>query len=73
MIEPVLLTRKQVMEMLGGVSYATLNKLIAAGTLPPSVLIGSRERWDRGAVIEHLKRRVGDQKIADARERATAA
>ena len=52
MIEPVLLTRKQAMEMqmLGGFSYANLNKLITVGTLPPSVLIGSRERWDQGAL-----------------------
>jgi predicted DNA-binding transcriptional regulator AlpA len=63
---PVFLSRKELMKMLGGISYETLNKYIADGLVPPGVPFGARDRWDRDAVIERLQSRMKKQRAQSA-------
>lgn len=56
-IEPVLLSRKETMAMLGGMSYDTFRRLLAEGTIPQGIPIGGRVRWSKDAIAAHLDRR----------------
>jgi predicted DNA-binding transcriptional regulator AlpA len=55
--EPMLMSRKETMAMLGGMSYDTFRRLLAQGSFPEGIRIGRRVRWNRATVIEHLTTR----------------
>jgi predicted DNA-binding transcriptional regulator AlpA len=59
-MEPVFLSRQQVRQMLGNISYESLNRYVADGVIPRPVRFGSRDKWDRDALIDFLKRRVSE-------------
>lgn len=59
MTEPVLMSRKETMVMLGGVSYDTFRRLLAGGSFPAGIQIGSRLRWNRATVMEHINADAG--------------
>jgi hypothetical protein len=48
--------------------------MLEQGVVPAGIGGGPNTlRWDRGELIAHLQRRVSEQKIDAAKERATAA
>lgn len=59
-IEPVLLSRKETMPMLGGMSYDTFRRLLAEGTIPRGIPIGGWVQWSKAAVAAHLSRTNGN-------------
>jgi hypothetical protein len=42
-MEPVFLSRQQVRQMLGNISYESLNRYVADGVIPRPVRFGSRD------------------------------
>ncbi len=52
--ESILISRKQTMAMLGGMSYDTFRRLLAEGTIPQGIRIGARLRWSKAALVAHL-------------------
>ncbi|HML27629.1 MAG TPA: hypothetical protein PKE16_02090 [Hyphomicrobium sp.] len=55
--EPILMSRKETMAMIGGVSYDTFRRLLADGSFPAGIQVGGRLRWNRTVVIEHINAR----------------
>lgn len=53
-IEPILISRKDTMSILGVRSYDTFRRLLAEGTIPQGIPIGGRLRWSKAAVAAHL-------------------
>lgn len=49
-LEPLLLDREQLAEALGGISTDTLDRLAAAGKLPPPVSLGRRKLWSKAEI-----------------------
>jgi predicted DNA-binding transcriptional regulator AlpA len=61
-IEPVLLSRKETMAMLGVMSYDTFRRLLAEGAIPEGIQIGSRLRWSKTAIVACVSRRSSKQR-----------
>ena len=70
---PVLLNRREACAVLN-CSFAKFKTMLEQGIIPPGVGGGPHSlRWDRDEIIAHLKKRVSDQRVADAEKRATRA
>lgn len=70
---PVLLNRREACALLN-CSFTKFKAMLEQNVIPPGIGGGPNTlRWDRDELIAHLQRRVSEQKIDAAKERATAA
>lgn len=56
-IEQVLISRKDVMSILGVRSHDTFRKLVAEGDIPDGIKVGGRTRWNRAAILARIDRK----------------
>ncbi len=69
----VLLNRREACALLN-CSFAKFKILLEQGVIPPGIGGGPNSlRWDRDDIISRIERRVSEQRVEAAKQRATAA